>query len=444
MESIWSESVSIAPRKPLPGDSKVDVAVIGAGMAGILTAYYLQQRGRKVVVLEADRIAGGQTRNTTAKLTSQHGMCYQRLNRYLGRERAALYAKAHEMAINEYEHLIRDKKIDCHFERVPSYLYSTVEEEQLKQEAEMAAALGLNAYYVKHCEIPIEHAGAVCFKQQAQFHPLELIRELAGELTIYEDTRVNTVTEHVVYTSWGRVDAEQIVFACHYPFVNVPGFYFLRQHQERSYVLALSNAKRLKGMYYCADEKGISLRMAGDVLLFGGGAHRTGERKSGTGYEYLRKQAEAYYPDCKELCHWSAQDCMPHDEIPFIGRYSILHPDWYIATGFQKWGMTSSMVAAQMITSQICGQEHPYEKVFSPQRLHVRAGFANWMKDVGQSVKGLARGLVKPPARCTHMGCRLEWNEEEGTWDCPCHGSRFSSDGTLLDDPAIKDKTVMP
>lgn len=441
MESIWSETVTIAPRESLSGDSEVDVAVIGAGMAGILTAYYLQQRGKKVVVLEADRIASGQTRNTTAKITSQHGMCYQRLIRQLGSEKAALYAKAHEEAISEYEHLIRNKNIDCHFERLSSYLYSTVENEKLEQEAEAAASLGLHAYYTAHCEIPIKNRGAVCLEQQAQFHPLELIQSLAKELTIYENTKAYAVKGHVVYTSWGRVTANQLVFACHYPIINVPGFYFLRQHQERSYVLALSNAKPVKGMYYCAEDNGVSLRMAGDLLLLGGGAHRTGEKKSDTGYEYLRKQAAAYYPDCRELCRWSAQDCMPHDEVPFIGRYSMLRPDWYVATGFQKWGMTSSMVAAQIITAQICGQVHPCESVFSPQRLRVRAGFVHWIEDVKQSVKGLSKGLVKPSAQCPHMGCRLEWNEEEGTWDCPCHGSRFSLDGELLDDPARKDKT---
>lgn len=443
MESIWSESVTIAPGKSLPGDIKVDVAVIGAGMAGILIAYYLQQSGKQVVVLEADRIAGGQTRNTTAKLTSQHGMCYEKMIRQIGKEKAALYARAHEAAIDEYEGLIRNKMIDCHFERLPSYLYSIVDAGKLKQEAEAAASLGLKAYYTEKCEIPINNMGAVCFEKQAQFHPLELIKELAKELTIYENTRVEVVKEHVAYTRWGRVTAEQIVFACHYPFVNVPGFYFLRQHQERSYVLALSDAKKLNGMYYCAEKDGVSLRMAGDVLLLGGGAHRTGEAKKDTGYEYLRRKAEEYDSNCREIDHWSAQDCMPHDGIAFIGRYSTLRPYWFVATGFQKWGMTSSMLAAQIIASQICGQEYPYESVFSPQRLHIRAGFINWIEDLGQSIRGLAKGLVHPSARCPHLGCKLEWNQEEGTWDCPCHGSRFSYEGELLDDPAQMDKKML-
>lgn len=472
MESLWHSTVKIAERKPLPGDMAVDVAVIGAGMTGILTAYYLQKRGKHVIVLEAGRIAGGETGNTTAKITSQHGMCYQKLIRTLGKEKASLYARANEEAVKEYQNLIEQEKLACHFESVPSYLYSTVEEEALKREAKVAQILGIPAQYTRELELPMAVRGAVCFREQAQFHPLEFLKGLSEKVTIYENTRVNAVKEHVVYTQRGKVCAGEIVFATHYPITNIPGFYFVRQHQERSYVLALSHTPQLKGMYYSVDKDGISLRMADDVLLLGGGGHRTGKTTAGSGYGYLRQQAEQYYPGSREIARWSAQDCITHDQIPFIGRYSTLRPYWFLATGFRKWGMTSAMVAARLLTDQICEEHNPYEKLFSPQRHPFPNGLSKLFVDLGQSSAGLTKGYFHFPmatvksvekgegkvvregfrryacyrdeqgaehkisARCPHMGCQLEWNPEELTWDCPCHGSRFDCDGKLLDNPA--------
>ena len=277
MKSIWSMETEIPGREPLKGDKKVFAVVIGAGMAGILTAYYLQKQGFEVIVLEAGRIASGQTRNTTAKITGQHGLCYAKLMKRLGEERAGIYANANEGAIAEYENLIKKKKIDCHFERRNAYLYSTESGEQLKKEAEAAQKLGIKAEFVTETELPFAIKGAVCFRNQAQFHPLEFIKEISEELTVYEHTKVLSVKKNTVYTNRGKVWAEHIVFATHYPITNVPGMYFTRQHQERSYVLALSGNEPLKGMYRSIDKDGLSLRSSGDTLLLGGGSHRTGK-----------------------------------------------------------------------------------------------------------------------------------------------------------------------
>lgn len=492
MESIWRKSVAFQEREKLPGDRQVHTVVIGAGIAGILTAYFLQKRGMEVVVVEAKTIASGQTENTTAKITSQHGMIYEKLIRKVGSERARAYAQANEEAIRLYEKMIEKENIACHFQKLPAYLYSVHEsaKEKLKKEAQSAAGLGIAASFVEGdriTELPFYVSGAVCFENQAQFHPLEFLKHLAKGLTIYENTKVLSVKEHMVYTSRGDIRAENIVFACHYPIVNVPGFYFLRQHQERSYVLALKGQKELSGMYYSVDENGLSLRSAGDTLLLGGGGHRTGKshtcicrqsetegaesggplwkagmasgKETATGYAFLRQMAKTFYPKAMEAGAWSAQDCMPHDDIPFIGRYSMLRPYWYVATGFKKWGMTSAMVAAVNISNLICGevgtpditlQESMREwetqgsitgkNVFTPQRCLVRAAFRNLMIDVGESIMGLGKGLFcKKERRCPHMGCKLEWNMEEGSLECPCHGSRFGGDGELLDNPAQVD-----
>lgn len=449
MKSIWESDVEIEAGKPLGNNTEAQTVVIGAGMAGILTAYFLHKKGQKVIVIEAKRIASGQTSCTTAKITSQHSMCYAKLIQKVGQEKARNYALANEEAIRIYEQIVAKERIDCHFEKKPAYLYTVREEgmADLQKEAEVAAALGIKAQYVSGeeiTELPFCVKGAVRFEKQAQFHPLEFIRHLASGMEIYEDTKVLSVKKHMIYTDRGNIKAENIVFATHYPFMNLPGFYFLRQHQERSYVLALKEQKELSGMYYSIDPNGLSLRSAGDLLLFGGGGHRTGKNQGRegcenriTGYTYLRKMAQVYYPDAEEAAAWSAQDCMPHDEIPFIGKYSMLRPYWYVATGFKKWGMTSAMVAAIIISSRICGSSASYENVFSPQRLQVKAGMKNLLTDIGESVQGLGKGLFSPKERrCPHMGCRLEWNAEEGSWDCPCHGSRFEAMGELLDNPA--------
>lgn len=440
MESIWSREILISERKPLKSDRKAEVAVIGAGMAGLLTAFFLMEKGIEVIVLEADRIGGGQTKNTTAKITSQHGLFYTDLIRKTGREKAELYAGANENAIHRYQEIINKYDVKCDFEKIPSYLYSRREEEKLKKEADTAASLGIQSYFTKENGLPFPTMGAVCFEEQAQFNPLKFLQCISEKLEIYENTRAISVKGHKIQTDYGIVEAEHIVFATHYPFLNMPGFYFLRQHQERSYVIALSNVKKHHGMYYSADDNGLSLRWTEDILLLGGGAHRTGKKDCGGAYRMLREQAAEYFPGCQEEDQWSAQDCMPHDDIPFIGRYSAFRPYWYVATGFKKWGMTSSMIAAELIADQICGEKNPYEKLFSPQRVYVGASAKKFFIDAGVSVAGLTQGLFHPGKRCPHMGCRLVWNPEEKSWDCPCHGSRFEANGNLIDNPAQRRK----
>lgn len=452
MNSLWSETTQIPERQPLREDVSAENVVIGAGLTGLLTAYFLQKRGRQVIVLEAARIAGGQTRNTTAKLTSQHGLIYDKMKKQAGFHRARGYALANESAIDTYENLIKKEGISCDFERLPSFLYTTDEtrRKELEQEAQTAGKLGIDVRFQENLdELPFQTAGAVCFQRQAQFHPLKFLRGLSEKLIIYENTKVLSAKGHRIVCECGAtVTAENIIFATHYPFVNVPGFFFLRQHQKRSYVLALEGQgvpEKLSGIYYSVDKGGLSFRCAEGRLLLGGGSHRTGKAlckcngaEKPEGYSYLRKMSQQYYPQGEEAACWSAQDCMPHDKIPFIGCYSVFRPYWYVATGFQKWGMTTAMVAATVISDRICGVENPYEKVFAPRRFLFRAGIRNFCIDVGESIAGLTKGLFSGrKKRCRHMGCRLVWNGEESL-DCPCHGSRYSADGELIDNPAQK------
>lgn len=450
MESLWrKEAGRIEPSLHVTqGEIKKahwDVVVIGAGMAGILIAYYLQRQGKKVLIVEAKTIASGQTEGTTAKITSQHGMKYTELIKNIGEEKAKLYAQANERAISQYARLVKDEKIECQFERVDSFLYSTSRDMILKQEAKDAEKLGIYAEFVTETELPMKIKGAVRFREQAQFQPLSFIREVSKQLNILEQTLVTEVKDNWIVTNRGILTADDIVVATHYPICDIPGWYFLRQHQERSYVLALKGAKKIKNIYYGIDENGLSFRQAGEYLLVGGCNHRTGyvyNKRAGSScegaYEHLRKVTKEYYKDAKEIACWSAQDCMPHDGIPFIGRYSIFTPHLYVATGFQKWGMTTSMIAAQLICDAICEKENLYQKVFTPQRFLVRAGIKAWSKDVGISSINLIKGLGSKK-RCSHMGCALSWNPQTQSWDCPCHGSRYDKEGKVLDNPAKKD-----
>lgn len=425
-----------------------DVIVIGAGMAGLLTAYYLRERGKRVLILEADEVASGQTERTTAKITSQHGLKYSKLIKQAGIEKARLYAQANEAAIREYERLIRIECIDCQFEKTASYLYSKENEAALQEEARAANTLGIDAFFTKETELPFPVAGAVCFCNQAQFSPLKFVKYICADLEIWENTKVVGFKDDAVITEKGTITADKIVVATHYPIFNIPGFYFLRQHQERSYVLALSGCDTIKSMYYGIDRDGLSFRQAGEYLLLGGGAHRTGKgvKEGMCGYHGLTQAAKQYFPEGKEEMRWAAQDCMPHDGIPFIGRYSVFKKNLYVVTGFQKWGMTSSMIAAMILRDELCGISNPYTELFTPQRFLLRASMGNLLKDIGMSVQGLTKGLfctmTKKAPRCPHMGCELVWNPEEQSWDCPCHGSRYDKDGKLLDNPSKKSITT--
>lgn len=474
MESIWSMTTHMDAFPSLTGNIKTEAAIIGGGMSGLLTAFLLQERGVETVVLEAEKIGGGQTKNTTAKLSSQHNLIYGRLILDVGAEQATQYARANEEAIGAYRRIAEERQIDCELENFPTYLYSTnpLDVARLEQEARAAGSLGIPAEFITQAGLPFPIAGAVKFQNQAQFHPLKFLKGLSKELKIFENSRAIRLEGNRIVTEGGSVKADHIVFACHYPFVNFPGLYFARMHQERSYVLALDGAQQMDGLYLGIDAEGLSFRNYQNLLLLGGGGHRTGENSLGGKYASLRERAAELYPQSRELTCWSAQDCVSLDGLPYIGRFSASEPHWYVATGFAKWGMTSSMVAARLLSDEITGRKNPDAEVFSPQRFHVGASMDTLITDSGKAVKGLFKQAFALPeaelaaidkgeagiidcggekagayrdgagevfafsTRCPHLGCQLSFNPDEKSWDCPCHGSRFDCRGRLLDGPA--------
>ena len=429
MESVWMDHVVMPRFESLRGDARTDVLVIGGGMAGVLCTCLLRRAGVDCLLVEAERIAGGITKNTTAKITAQHGLIYHKMLRRFGAERTRLYLDANEVALREYRQLC--ETIDCDFTRRDSYVYTLDDRAALERELLALEQLAYPAELVQTTELPMPTAGSVRFRNQAQFHPLKFLAAISRDLPIYEHTRVTELAPHVARTEQGTIRAENIIVATHFPFLNKHGSYYLKLYQHRSYVLGLRGADCVEGMYVDASGKGLSFRSLGDLLLLGGGSHRTG--KSGGGWQELEDFAKSRYPDAEVLYRWATQDCMSLDNVPYIGHYSRQAQDLYVATGFNKWGITSSMVAAQMLTDLMTGKENPFVEVFSPSRSILRPPLAV------NGAEAVIHLLTPTKKRCPHMGCALKWNPQERSWDCPCHGSRFEADGKIIDNPATGD-----
>ena len=422
-KSIW-EDVSLPKFPKAKGDIKTDVLIIGGGIAGILTAYFLQKTGVDYVLAEQNEICSGVTNKTTAKITLQHGLNYQKIETLRGEDVARGYYLANKEALAQYKKLCKD--IDCDFEIKDNYVYS-FDDRKLKKEMEVYKKIGCKADFSDINLFQFAVKG-LRVSNQAQFHPLKFLREIAKELNIYEHTKVREMIGNTAVYDGGKIYAKRVVVATHFPFINKHGRYFLKLYQHRSYVLALKGAIQVDGMYVDADDKGLSFRNYGDLLLLGGGGHRTG--KKGGNYNELREFAHLNYPCAKEVAAWATQDCISLDKMPYIGEYSNSSSQLYVASGFNKWGMTGAMCAALTLSDILCKNESAFAKVFAPERgILTPQLFANGFETT--------LNLITPTKkRCPHLGCALKWNAAEHSWDCPCHGSRFGSDGTLLDGPA--------
>ncbi len=429
MASLWEETWRPPEFPRLEGDVDTHVLVVGGGMAGVLCAYFLHRAGVPYVLAEADTIGSGVTKNTTAKITSQHGLIYHQLVRRWGVERARQYLAAQEEALERYRTLCRD--IDCGFEEKDAYVYALDSREKIDRELSALERLGAPKEFAGALPLPFPVAGAVRFPRQAQFHPLRFLAAISNGLHVYERTPVRQLAGTTAVTDRGRITARKIIVATHFPFLNKHGGYFLKLYQHRSYVIALENAPDLGGMYLDQVQGGMSFRNYQGLLLVGGGSHRTG--KQGGNWREPREFAASRWPQAVERYHWAAQDCMSLDGAPYIGPYSKSTQGLYVASGFNKWGMTSSMVAAMVLSDLVQGRENPFAQTFSPSRSMLRPQLA---------LNGLeaAVSLMTPVTRrCPHMGCALKWNPQERSWDCPCHGSRFTAGGQLIDGPATGD-----
>ncbi len=432
MNSIWTETERTVNFAPLEHNRSTDALIVGGGIAGILCAYKLKNAGVDCMLVEAGEICGGITKNTTAKITLGHGLIYDKMICRLGEDKARLYAVAQRDAATEYARLC--SSIDCDWKVRDNYVYSLNNRKKIEKEVAALNRIGVKAEFSDADELPFKVAGAVRVKSQAQFHPLKFLYDIAKDLPIYEHTKVRELMPHKVVTNHGEIAYKKLIIATHFPILNKHGLYPLKLYQHRSYVLALKGARNVEGMYVDESDTGLSFRSYGELLLLGGGGHRTG--KHGGCWQELEEFAKKHYKNAEIVGRWATQDCMTLDGIPYIGQYSKFASDVLVATGFNKWGMTNAMVAADILCDLTCGKGNPYVEVFSPSRTMLRPQL---VLNAFESVMGF---LTPTVPRCPHLGCALKYNRNEHSWDCPCHGSRFGENGELIDNPATDDKRM--
>ena len=430
MEYLCTRDVQRPVRPALEGDVQTEVLVIGGGMAGVLCASFLREAGVDCLLVEGRTIGSGITKGTTAVLTAQHDTLYQDMVAQSGLQRAQLYLQANLHAVE----LFRKYAKDCDFEERPSLMYDLRDRQRMEREAAAVRALGFPAEFITEAPLPFSIAGGVRYPGMAQFHPLKFLYEMAKPLEIRENTFVTALEGTTAHTERGTIRAKKVIIATHYPFLNRRGLYFMKLYQKRSFVIALENAPDLGCTIDEAPENGIYLRNYQNLLLVGGGGHRTGKKNGG--FSVPRDFARRWFPEAREVLAWANQDCVSLDGVPYIGPYSPNLPDVYVASGFNLWGMTHSMVAAELLTDLVLGRANRFAPAFAPDRpLHKKQLAAN----LGTTLLSFVTPTGK---RCAHLGCALKWNPAERSWDCPCHGSRFDQHGRIIDNPAMKDARV--
>lgn len=427
--SLWESTSHLPAFTPLDRDKHTDVLIIGGGMAGILCAWFLQKTGVDYLLCEGGTIGSGTTGGTTAVLSAQHDTLYCDLIKHFGQDNAKRYLSANLDALEQFRQIC--SSVDCDFEEKPSYIYSADDAKLMQDEVETLHSLGFHAELAQKIPLPVNIAAAVKFPGQAQFHPLKFLAELANDLNIHEHTQVKKVENGTAFCDSHKIEANKIIVASHFPIINTHGLYFAKLYQKRSYVIALEGAAEYEGTFVNNRKNGMYFRNYKDLLLIGGGDHRTG--KHGGNFKELRIFAKKHYPAAREKYAWAAQDGMSLDGAPYIGRYSSSLPNVYVATGFNEWGMTSSMAAAKILTDFVTGQYNPHALAFTPSRSMLRPQL---LANMGTTVLDF---VIPTTKRCPHLGCALKWNPIEHSWDCPCHGSRFAENGKLIDNPATGD-----
>jgi len=495
--SFWIASTLQSNYPALTEDLHVDVAIVGGGLVGITAAMLLKRAGKRVAVLEAGRLAESVSGHTTAKVTSLHQLVYASLLKEIGEEKARLYGESNEAAIAQIAALVSEEHIDCDFARKDAYTFANdpKQVDAVRAEVEAAQKLGLPASYVTETPLPFDVLGAVKFSNQAQFHPRKYILSLAGKIhgdgsAIYEHTRVNGVDGEnpcrVQTENRHTVTAQDVIVATHLPILD-QGLFFAKTYPKRSYLIGarIDPAKVPDGMFIGTGKNYRSIRATptdegGAVLLIGGEGHKVGEASdTQERFERLATYARETFGIETVDFYWSTQDMVSFDQLPFIGKLTPINQHIYVATGFSLWGMTKSTLSAMILSDLILGKPNPWANLYDATRPmpfvtqdSIKNNLDVGARWIGDRLKGLfdspervSRGegrlvtvngkkvaayrdeageLHQVSAVCPHLGCIVAWNAAEKSWDCPCHGSRFTPEGEILHGPAINRLLPMP
>ena len=487
--SLWLATTGTTRYPSLDTDLEVDVAVVGGGIAGLTAALALKRAGSTVAVLEAARIGTGVTGHTTGKVTSLHRLAYTELADRHGPDVAGTYGQANQAAIEHIARVVAEEGIDCDFRRVSNYTYAESDDAlaRVRGEAALAGRLGLPAVFTSEVPLPFGTRGAVRFDGQAQLHAVKYLQGLARAVDgsgshVLEDSRVTSVRDGVpavVKTGSGTVRAREVIIATNVP-VGDAGLFAERCYLHRSYVVAsLAPAVPLDGTFISVDEPMRSI-LAIDIegsrfVLTGGEGHRAAEASDAAErYRRLAAFSRERLGTGETSFRWSTQDNMPVDGLPYAGTLTPTAAHLHVITGLRKWGLTNGTTAALILADILSGRHNPWAAVFDTNRPSAgEAGGVRQQPDQPPksqlpdqpAVAGLRPGegtvveidgemtavyadaagdLLAVSAICTHLGCTVAFNADDSTWDCPCHGSRFAANGTVIQGPATMDLAPRP
>lgn len=426
-KTTWSGYIDKSFPK-LDKDIECDVLVVGGGICGILCAHFLQQSGKKVVLLEADNICSKKTLKTTATITAIEDVMYYDLIQSIGKEKAKLYLEANMFALNEYRKLA--SKFEFDFEECSSYKYSTFDDGKIEQEVAAIKSLGYHATIKERLNFPIEISKVLEFKNQGQMNPLMLVNELCKDLNIYENSRVIKLKDSVAFTENNRVIFSDVVICTGFPFLRLKGLFFLKMYQKKSHVLEVFNDYKTKGNGVGVSEEDFYFRTYKDSILIGSTDEKTGHDCAG--FDKINELIVKNYKVTKVKNHWINIDAITLDNMPYIGLYSNFEENMYVATGFNMWGMTKAMLSAHIICDLINKKHNKFSELFSPSR---KMTFKPLLKNIGSAMKELVSFKKK---RCKHLGCPLYYNETDETYECRCHGSKYDKNGNIIDTPTQK------
>ena len=488
-ESYWHDSVQLPTLQPLQNDMQVDVVIVGGGITGITAAYLLVREGLTVALLEANALLHGTTGHTTAKITAQHGLIYHELISHMGISNARLYYEANTEALRFIRETIHDHQVDCDLREEDACIYATADQfaAQLELEYKAYRQLGVAGELVGAIPFPIRVHHALFMKNQAQFHPLQYLAHLVQEVRnmgghLFEGTAAIDIEEGerptVVTRAGHRVTGNKVLACSHYPFYDGQGFYFTRMHADRSYVIAAKTEKQYPGgMYISADSPTRSLRSVKinheEMVLIGGESHKTGQGKDTLEHYRALEIFGMEVLGLKEIRYrWSAQDLITLDKVPYIGTIASAHSNVLVATGYRKWGMTTGTAAAHILRDIVLERKNRYQLLYTPSRFYADPSLKTFLAQNADVAGHLIKGKFDMPLQsaddlaknegavvsangaragayrdeegrmhlvdttCTHLGCEVVWNHGDRTWDCPCHGSRFSYTGEVVEGPA--------